>query len=154
MSQVLTKLIAPPKAIALKDRQIVAQVLSWDLYREVSPDEIESFLIIKDVLWVNLTESRSVPIAVETFRNILAQQTQQQAQRELDQYIEEQSEAIAPEPIEIDSTDGVYRVWKSTQLLGTYYRDNTGKWVAQPRYGQSRRYKTANQAQKALVTTR
>lgn len=152
MPQTLTKPIAPPlRAIAFKDRQIVAQVLSWDLYREVSPDEIESFLIVKDVLWINLTQNRSVPIAVAVFREIA---TQQEAQRELDQYIEQQSEEVAPEPIEIDSTDGVYRVWKGTQLLGTYYRENTGKWVAQPRYGQARRYKTANAAQKALVTTR
>ncbi|MGB3208704.1 MAG: hypothetical protein WBB28_27255 [Crinalium sp.] len=152
MPQTLTKPIAPPpREIALKDRQIVADVLSWDLYREVHPDEIESFRIVKDVLWVNLTGDRAVPIAVETFRNILAQQTQQQAQQELDEYIEKQSEAIAPEPIEIDCANGVYRTWKGAQLLGTYYRENTGKWVAQPRYGQSRRYKTAKAAQKALT---
>ncbi|MGB3205186.1 MAG: hypothetical protein WBB28_09375 [Crinalium sp.] len=150
MPQTLTKPIAPPQSIPYKDRKLVADVLSWDLYREVSPDEIEAFKIINDILWVNLTQNRSVPIAVETFRSIA---TQQQAQRELDQYIEEQSEEVAPEPIEIDCANGVYRTWKGTQLLGTYHRDNTGKWVAQPRYGQSRRYKTAKAAQKALVTS-
>ena len=146
MPQVLTKPIAPPRQIP--HRETIAAVLSWDLCREVSPEEIESFKIVGDILWVNLTENRAVPIAVETFRSIA---TQQQAQRELDQYIEEQSEEIAPEPIEIDSTNGIYRVWKSTQLLGTYYRDNTGKWVTQPRYGVARRYKTAKAAQKALT---
>ena len=70
------------------------------------------------------------------------------------EYIEQQSEEVAPEPIEVDCANGVYRTWKGSQLLGTYYRDNTGKWVAQPRYGQSRRYKSAKAAQKALVTTR
>ncbi|MGB3208697.1 MAG: hypothetical protein WBB28_27220 [Crinalium sp.] len=151
MPQLLTRTIAPPRrAIALKDRKLVAQVLSWDLYREVSPDEIESFRIVNDILWVNLTGDHSTPIAVETFRSIA---TQQQAQQELDEYIEKQSEAIAPEPVEIDCANGVYRAWKGTQLLGTYSRDNTGKWVAQPRYGQARRYKTANQAQKAIVAT-
>jgi hypothetical protein len=48
----------------------------------------------------------------------------------------------------------VYRTWKGLQLLGTYYRDNTNKWVAQPRYGAARRYKTAKAAQKALVASR
>ncbi|MGB3208686.1 MAG: hypothetical protein WBB28_27165 [Crinalium sp.] len=148
MPQTITRPIAPPRSIPYEHRQTIAAVLSWDLYREVNPEEIESFYIVKDILWVNLTENRAIPIAVETFRSIA---TQQQAQRELDQYIEEQSEAIAPEPIEIDSTDGIYRVWKSTQLLGTYYRDNTGKWVAQPRYGAAHRYKTAKAAQKALT---
>ena len=150
MPQLLNKPIAQSGAIAYKHRKIIASVLSWDLYREVSPDEIESFRIVNDVLWVNLTGKCPVSIAVETFHSLL---TILQAQRELDQYIEEQSEAIAPEPIEIDCANGAYRVWKSTQLIGTYYRDNTGKWLAQPRYGQSRRYKTANQAQKAIVAT-
>ena len=150
MPQLINKLIAPAMRISQSHCQIVAQVLSWDLYREVSPDEIESFQIVNDVLWINDSGDHAVPIAVETFRSIA---TQQQAQRELDQYIEEQSEAIAPEPIEIDCANGAYRVWKSTQLIGTYYRDNTGKWLAQPRYGIARRYKTANQAQKAIVAT-
>ena len=150
MPQTLNKPIAPPRSIPYHHRKTVADVLSWDLYREVSPDEIQSFLIANDVLWVNLTGDYSVPIAVETFQSLL---TQQQAQRELDQYIEQQSEEIAPEQIEVDCANGVYRVWKGTQQIGTYYRDNTGKWLAQPRYGIARRYKTANQAQKAIVAT-
>ena len=57
------------------------------------------------------------------------------AQSELEEYINEQAEVIAPE-VEIDSiSDGdfgeLYRVWDGMQLLGTFYQNLEGKWVAQ-----------------------
>ncbi len=43
--------------------------------------------------------------------------------------------AVAPE-IEIDSVPDelgeLYRVWNSYHLLGTFYQNLEGKWVAQP----------------------
>ncbi|AFZ11328.1 hypothetical protein Cri9333_0347 [Crinalium epipsammum PCC 9333] len=69
-------------AIALSHRQIIAQVLSWDLSREVHPDEIEAIQIKNDIVWVNLTRDRAVPIAVETFRNIYEQQTTEEITEE------------------------------------------------------------------------
>ncbi|MBN3905884.1 MAG: hypothetical protein HWQ35_04645 [Nostoc sp. NMS1] len=62
--------------------------------------------------------------------------TQAQAQFELEQYINEQVEDIAPE-FEIDSVDDcdfgvLYRVWSGMRLIGTFYRAVDGLWVAQP----------------------
>lgn len=57
------------------------------------------------------------------------------AQVEFEDYIEQLGEEVAPE-IEIDSVPGelglLYRVWNSFHLLGTFYRNLEGKWVAQP----------------------
>ncbi len=56
---------------------------------------------------------------------------------ELEQYVEEQAEDVAPE-FEIDSVDdadfgALYRLWSGMRLLGTFYRaDSDGLWVAQP----------------------
>lgn len=68
--------------------------------------------------------------------HIEAGDTQAQAQFELEQYINEQVEDVAPE-FEIDSVDDcdfgvLYRVWSGMRLLGTFYRAVDGKWVAQP----------------------
>ncbi|MBD2358873.1 hypothetical protein H6G41_30470 [Tolypothrix sp. FACHB-123] len=45
------------------------------------------------------------------------------------------SDAVVPE-IEIDSVPDdfgeLYRVWNSYHLLGTFYQNLEGKWVAQP----------------------
>jgi hypothetical protein len=57
------------------------------------------------------------------------------AQLEFEEYIEQLSEEIAPE-IEIDSIAEefglLYRVWNGSQLLGTFYENLQGKWIAQP----------------------
>lgn len=58
------------------------------------------------------------------------------AQIELDQHIEQQAQELAPEfeiDGDIDADFGtLYRVWKGWELLGTFYQDLNGKWVAQP----------------------
>jgi hypothetical protein len=57
------------------------------------------------------------------------------AQLELEKYIEQQAQDLAPE-FEIDGVEDefgtLYRLWKGTQLLGTFYENLDGKWVAQP----------------------
>jgi hypothetical protein len=64
-----------------------------------------------------------------------AENEQAVAQSELDQHIEEQAQKLAPE-FEIDSDidqdfGTLYRVWSSQHVLGTFYEDAQGKWVAQ-----------------------
>jgi len=60
---------------------------------------------------------------------------QTSAQSEFEEYIDQLDETIAPE-IEIDSIPDdlgeLYRVWNSYHLLGTFYQNLEGKWVAQP----------------------
>ncbi|PHJ69116.1 hypothetical protein VF14_02970 [Nostoc linckia z18] len=58
------------------------------------------------------------------------------AQLELNQYIDQQAQDLAPD-YEIDSAeDGdfgpLYRLWKSYIFLGSFYQNLSGKWVAQP----------------------
>ena len=63
------------------------------------------------------------------------QDEQEIAQSELDQYIEQQAQEVAPE-IEIDSVELVsgtlYRVWNSYHFLGTFYQSLDGLWISQP----------------------
>ena len=64
-----------------------------------------------------------------------ARNNQVLAQSELEKYIHEQAEIIAPE-IEIDSISDndfgeLYRVWNGMQLIGTFYQNLESKWVAQ-----------------------
>ncbi|BAZ25518.1 hypothetical protein NIES4073_64230 [Kalymmatonema gypsitolerans NIES-4073] len=59
---------------------------------------------------------------------------QASAQVEFEEYIE-LADSETPE-IEIDSVRDefgeLYRVWNSSQLLGTFYKNLEGKWIAQP----------------------
>ncbi|MHC5734919.1 hypothetical protein [Nostoc sp.] len=54
---------------------------------------------------------------------------------EFEDYVNQLIDPPAPE-IEIDSvTDDfgeLYRVWNGSQLLGTFYQNLEGKWIAQP----------------------
>ncbi|MBD2357634.1 hypothetical protein H6G41_23975 [Tolypothrix sp. FACHB-123] len=81
---------------------------------------------------------------------------QAQAQFELEQYINEQAQDVAPE-FEIDSVDDadfgtLYRVWSGMKLLGTFYRAVDGLWVAQPCNVEQRpRCETPEQAQLIIV---
>ena len=62
-------------------------------------------------------------------------ENQASAQLGLEEYLDKQVEALPPE-IEIDSVPDdfgeLYRVWNGCQLLGTFYQNLEGKWVAQP----------------------
>ncbi len=56
-------------------------------------------------------------------------------QSDFGQYINEQTEVNPPE-VEIDSVSDddfgeLYRVWNGMQLIGTFYQNLEGKWVAQ-----------------------
>ncbi len=57
------------------------------------------------------------------------------AESEFEEYIDQFADPVAPE-IEIDSVADdlgeLYRVWNGSQLLGTFYQNLEGKWVAQP----------------------
>ncbi|BAY33508.1 hypothetical protein NIES2107_54060 [Nostoc carneum NIES-2107] len=57
------------------------------------------------------------------------------AESEFEEYIDQLADPVVPE-IEIDSVPDdlgeLYRVWNGSQLLGTFYQNLEGKWVAQP----------------------
>ena len=69
--------------------------------------------------------------------NLIIIDAQGLAQLELNRYVEEQAQEVAPE-FEIDAIDDskfgtLYRVWQGMKLLGTFYRgDIDGLWIAQP----------------------
>jgi hypothetical protein len=79
------------------------------------------------------------------------------AQRELDEYVKNQADEIAPE-YEIDAVldmdfGSLYRLWLGSRLLGTFYRAVVdGSWIAQP-YCSSICYRlvTAKQAQQTII---
>jgi hypothetical protein len=60
---------------------------------------------------------------------------QASAQSEFEEHIDDLADTVAPE-IEIDSVPDelgeLYRVWNGSHLLGTFYQNLEGKWVAQP----------------------
>lgn len=67
---------------------------------------------------------------------VQADSEQELAQTELEAHIEQQAQDLAPE-FEIDSDEDedfgtLYRIWKSWQLIGTFYQDLDNRWVAQP----------------------
>lgn len=79
------------------------------------------------------------------------------AQLELNRYVEEQAQELAPE-FEIDALHDrnfgtLYRVWQGMKLLGTFYRaDIDGLWVAQPVKSDLRpRCETPEQAQLLII---
>jgi hypothetical protein len=89
--------------------------------------------------------------------NPIVMDTQALAQLELEQYIEEQAQEIAPE-FEIDAVHDadfgtMYRVWSGRELIGTFYRaDVDGLWVAQPCCSDLRpRCETPEQAQLLII---
>jgi hypothetical protein len=57
------------------------------------------------------------------------------AQSEFEDYVDQLTDPAPPE-IEIDSINDdfgeLYRVWNGSQLLGTFYQNLEGKWIAQP----------------------
>ena len=70
------------------------------------------------------------------------------------QFLEKQSEQIILKSIEVDlDEDGVYRVWRDSQLLGKFHRDiANGLWMSQPRnYKLTPRFKKSNEAVMFIV---
>jgi len=71
------------------------------------------------------------------------------AQLLLSQFLEDQSEEIILKSVEIDSDErDKYRVWRDSQLLGTFHRDKkNGLWISQPRnYKLKPRFESSNDA--------
>ncbi len=55
----------------------------------------------------------------------------------------------------VEDTDfgTLYRLWKGWNLLGTFYQDLEGKWVAQPSlYSCEKRFNTAPEAQQEIIS--
>lgn len=132
MPQTITQAIAQKNdPLTHADRQIIADVLTWDTQREVTAEEIEALAIVHDIVWIKLTDNRAVPLHVETFRAIRHQQLEQQDDIEYVTRLEEKLEEDEKE-IEVDSTQpGIYRVWKGKKLIGTVKRcDHTLCWLA------------------------
>jgi len=129
--------------LTLADRQIIADVLTWDAQREVSPSEIETIAITHDIVWVKFTDNRAIPLHVETFKSIRAAQLEQA--EAMDNDIKVDSNGNEPYP--------TYRVWKGTAIIGTFCCSSLdGKWLAFPKYGRARhRYNNADKAQTAIV---
>ncbi|RUT03639.1 hypothetical protein DSM106972_052780 [Dulcicalothrix desertica PCC 7102] len=47
----------------------------------------------------------------------------------------------------------LYRLWKGWNLLGTFYQDRLGNWIAQPSLStSSQRFDTAEQAQQEIIS--
>ena len=90
--------------------------------------------------------------------NSMIDDTQVLAQLELNEYIEQQAQKIAPE-YEIDAIldfdfGPLYRLWLGSRLVGTFYRRVCDdKWIAQP-YCSNVRYclNTAKQAQQTIIS--
>lgn len=157
MPQLLTDALAPacaPKSafarasdpLTLSDRQIIADVLTWDRQEYTSPEEIETIAIQSDVVWVKLTDNRAVPLHVDTFRNIRRQQLEEQNLVDVEP---------APEKsgVEVDSVGFIYRVWKGITLIGTFYQSPvSGNWLAFPKRSYDfHRYATADEATSAIA---
>jgi hypothetical protein len=76
-------------------------------------------------------------------------------QSEFEEYVDQLADPAPPE-IEIDSvTDDfgeLYRVWNGSQLLGTFYQNLEGKWIAQPCNRDERPcFETSLQAQLLII---
>lgn len=141
MPQIISGAIAPicdRSPLSASDRQIIADVLTWDCQRDVAPEEIETIAISHDIVWVKLTMNRAVPLHVETFRAIRHQQLEEQNDIDVEHVMELEAKLETDEKeIEIDSAQpGVYRVWKDMRLIGTVKRcKQTLCWLASSIYG-------------------
>lgn len=133
----------------MADRQVIADVLTWDTQRQVVPEEIQAIAIVHDIVWVKLTENRAIPLHVKTFRSIRRQQLELQTQS--------QDNPVSDSDVEVDSDESfpnpVYRVWQGITNIGTFHRslvDN--KWLANPVYGRDyARHNTSDEAVASIV---
>lgn len=60
--------------LSSNDRVTIAAVLSWDLCKLVTPEEVEAIAVQGEWVAVYLTSYRAVPIHKEVFRSIRQQQ--------------------------------------------------------------------------------
>lgn len=139
MPQIITEAIAPKHdrtSLTSADRQIIANVLTWDMQQEVSPEEIETIAISHDIVWIKLTDNRAIPLHIDTFRSIRRQQLDEQAAEEIEYVTELEAKLEKSElaQIEIDAPQpGIYRVWKGIKLIGLVrHKRQCNRWLAEP----------------------
>lgn len=60
--------------LSSNDRAKIADVLTWDLCKRVTPEEVEGIRVRGEWVAVQLSHHRAVPIHREVFRSILQQQ--------------------------------------------------------------------------------
>ncbi|HLP92332.1 MAG TPA: hypothetical protein VK184_27535 [Nostocaceae cyanobacterium] len=82
---------------------------------------------------------------------------QQVAQFELDEYLENQAAQVAPE-IQVDTRPDpdfgtLYCVWYSHLLLGTFYQNLAGLWIAQPVGSDARPHFASDEEAKNYIVT-
>lgn len=76
------------------------------------------------------------------------------AQLQIAKFLEDQSEETILKSVEIDSDErNKYRVWRDSQLLGTFHRDKrNGLWISQPcNYKLTPRFEASNDAVMFIV---
>ncbi len=56
------------------DKAMIAAVLTWDLCKQVTPEEVEAVRVSGEWVTVRLSCHRAVPIHRDVFRSILQQQ--------------------------------------------------------------------------------
>lgn len=67
--------------LSWEDRQIIADICTWDMCRFVSPEEIETIRIEADMVMIYLTGGRCNPISVSQFKQIRKEQQKQRQYR-------------------------------------------------------------------------
>jgi len=60
--------------LSRNDKATIAAVLTWDLRKQVTPEEVEAIRVSGEWVAVRLSCHRAVPIHREIFRSILQQQ--------------------------------------------------------------------------------
>lgn len=60
--------------LSSSDKEIIADVLTWDLCKRVTPEEVEGIRVSGEWVAVQLSVHRAVPIHREVFRSILQRQ--------------------------------------------------------------------------------
>lgn len=62
------------ESLSHNDKATIAAVLSWDLSKPITPEEVEAIRVNRDWVTVRLSYHRAVPIHRDVFRSILQQQ--------------------------------------------------------------------------------
>lgn len=70
----LTATRAKTEPLSRQDKETIAAVLTWDLCKPVTPEEVETIRVDGEWVAVRLSCRRAVPIHRDIFRSILQQQ--------------------------------------------------------------------------------
>lgn len=134
------------------ERETVAKILSWDRRQHISPDEILFLWVDCDLVWVQMTQKRSVPIYVETFCDIRRKQMEGV----------ELEDALLEPCFEVEtfvdaSGTIMYRLCKGSDFVGNFYQSSVDdKWLIQLNRElfsseSCKRWCTREQAQQSLI---